>query len=177
MKKIFSLLIITLSFACLANPVSAGPLGDRFHLGVSGGFGIGHLTDTNSASGTEDFSTLSWMLHAGVKFVPAWQIRLSVGIDDYMDLSSTDNSGAASYYDDGLLVVGDLDLLWHPLKGRLPILDPYLLAGLGYPRLVHAGFGTDISFGGIFAVFGEALYGTAFADHNGLARIGLKIKL
>ena len=177
MKTKIIFVALLLIFTNLAKPAFAGPLGDRFHLGISAGYGIGHLTDTTSVDGTEDFSTLSWMLHAGVRFTPSLQARLSLGIDDYMDLSSSSDTGASSYYDEGMLAVGDIDLLWHPLKGRLPLLDPYLLAGFGYPRLVHAGFGADVSLGGIFAVFGEALYGTAFADHNGLARIGIKIKL
>ena len=176
MRKLFWA-TIAIFLATLAKPALAADAEDRLHLGLSSGFGIGLLTEDTTNSSSDGFSTISWMLHAGLRFTPAMQFRLSLGLDDYLNVTPTNNNSNTSFYDDGLFFTGDMDMLWLPLKGRLPVLDPYLLAGFGYPRLVHAGFGTDVSLGGIFAVFGEALYGTAFADHNGLARIGIKIKL
>lgn len=173
MKK---LLALSACLLLISQNVLAGPLGDRFHLGISGGFGIGKMMSSTPTDGAENFSTISWMGHVGFKFVPSFQIRASLGLDDYMNFaSSSDTKDIAS--DDGFLFAGDLDLLWHPLKGRLPLVDPYLLAGVGFPRVLHGGAGVDVSLGGLFGVFGEVLYGTAFQDHRGLGRLGIKIKL
>lgn len=175
MKKIILTAVLALSLVMPSQQAFAGILGDRFHFGLSGGLGFGKLSDSTTTGETEDFGTISWMAHAGVRFTPSLQLRLSLGLDDYFNFaSSSDTRDVAS--DDGLLFAGDIDLLWHPLKGKLPLFDPYLLGGVGYPRYVHGGFGTDVSLGGTFGLFGEVLYGTAFVDQRGLARIGVKVK-
>ena len=66
--------------------------------------------------------------------------------------------------------------MFYPFKNSIPLLSPYLVAGVGYPRALHAGAGLDVSFGGMFGLFGEVTYGTAFIDHRGTGRLGLKIK-
>jgi len=175
MKKYAVVLLLSLSLILTAFDSQAGLLGNRFHFGLSGGAGIGRLSEATAANGAEDYGTISWMVHAGVRFTQRAHLRLSLGLDNYRDFaSSSDTRDITS--DDGWLFAGDIDALFHFFKNPLPLFDPYLIGGVGYPRALHAGLGLDVSTGGTFGIFAEALYGTAFIDNRGLGRLGIKIK-
>lgn len=169
MKKTLLLLCL---FVLMADSANAVPLINRFHLGVSAGMGLGYLSDATTAGGTESYGNISYMAHAGLRITKRTHIRLSMGVDDYINFD--DNSDTRNVAkDDGFGFSGELDAMFYPFPS-MPLIKPYGFAGAGYPRALHAGVGADVAFSPLFRVFAEVMYGTAIVDHRGQGRLGVK---